>query len=285
MHPKFCVKIHPSLGSSDYLKVSDALNQVLDLIQMVEIIEEWRTNEQQIVWRLTDAHTSSLPITMVAEPFSKEPDESVASIAVSLSHEFNSEFQNLLAGNPSDAMADDKQKVIHKILDRNMNGIGRTIVHFGENEPIQIRPQSAQKAKTALDLLKIKADEQKADWERIEIGTAQGEFCRLTTWHRKPAIEIIERLSQKAITCILSGELSKEIGSQHQWNEIWEKAPVNVTGQLHYNSEGKLHRVDIQQIEKIEWANIPLSDLKKINILEGRTPTEHLDLIRKEDDE
>ena len=251
---------------------------------MVEIIEEWRTNEQHIVWCLTDAHTSSPPITMVAEPFSKEPDESVASIAESVSHEFNFEFQNLLAGKPSTAMADDKQKVIHKILDRNMNGIGRTIVHFGENEPIQIRPQSAQKAKTAIALLKIKADEQKTDWERIEHGTAQGEFNRITTWYGKPAIEIIERLSQKKIICTLSDKLSKDIGSQHQWDEIWEKAPVNVTGQLYYNSEGTLHRVDIQQIEKFEWANIPLSDLKKINILEGRSPREHLELIRKEDD-
>ena len=268
----------PSAGN--YLILSDALNQILDLVDVIVIAETSICSEQQVVWRLTEAHTNSPPFTVAIEPFSVSIDVPVnltkAESAVKL---FDSEFRKLLLGNPSKLMMNDARKPVERILERNSNGIEQTDIRVNDNDPISIRPKSARIAREAISSA---SESNKPDWERTEFGMVEGEIHGLTKWKRKPALVITERLSEKPLNCVLSDSLSKKIGPEHQWSEVWEGNCVSVSGTLHYNSEGELRRVEANQIKKIDWTDVPLTRLRNVDVLKGRTLAEHLDLIRSE---
>ena len=272
--------IYPAPLSSDYLTVSDALHQVLDLVEALERTETTVPSERQVVWRLTEAHTNSPPFTVVAEAFPLRGGLSISLEANRVSTLFASELGHLLEGGPSDLMGIDAQEPISRVLNRNLNGVGQTEIRIGEDEPIFIRPQSARVAKLAIGQIVLSAEVAKSDLQRTEYGTVQGVIAGLTTWSGKPVLTAIDRLSQKPFTCVLGEKLSKDIGPEHSWTEVWEGRIVNVSGALHYNSNGDLRRADIDSLEHIEWADVRLSDLRKIDILNGRTVREHLSLAR-----
>ena len=195
---QFTVTIYPAALSSDYLTVSDALNQVLDLVNALERVEATSPGERQIVWRLTEAHTNSPPLTIVAEAFPVHPSLSVTLEANRVTMLFSSEFSALLDGEPSELIALDVQAPIAQVLERNLRGIGQTDIQFGESEPICVRPQSARMAKLAIRQTEIGAKVAKPDWQRTEFGTVEGEISGLTTWNGKPALDVTERLSESA---------------------------------------------------------------------------------------
>ena len=278
--PSLSVTTYPDALSSDYLTVSDALNQVLDLVDALERTESISASERQVVWRLTKAYTNSPPFTVVAQPFPRHPNLSISLEASRVATLFASEFRTLLNGTPSQLMAVDAQTPILRVLDRNLNGIGRTEIQIDEDEPICIVPQAARIAKLAIGQTEIGVEVAKPDWQRTEFGTVEGEISGLTRWNGKPALDIIERLSEKRFTCVLSDELSTKIGPVHQWNEVWEGRRINITGALHYNSDGDLRRAEIDNLEELEWTDVPLSDLRGVDILNGRTVAKYLDLVR-----
>ena len=281
---KFSVTTYPEALSSDYLTVSDALNQVLDLVDVLERTESTSAGERQVVWRLTEAYTNSPPFTLVALPYPVHLNLSISLEANRVATLFASEFRALLNGTPSELMAVDAQTPILRVLDRNLNGVGRTEIQIGEDEPICVVPQTARIAKLAIGQTEIGVEVAKPDWHRTEFGTVEGEISGLTRWNGKPALDVIERLSEKRFTCVLNEELSTKIGPVHQWSEVWEGRRINVTGALHYNSDGDLRRADIDNLEEIEWTNVPLSDLRGVDILNGRTVAEYLDFVRNQSD-
>ena len=237
--------VYPASLSGDYLTVSDALNQVLDLIDALERSETLDASERQVVWRLTEARTNSPPFTVVAEPFPSRTDLIVFSEAQRVTTLFSEELRSLLDGGTSDLMTADAVAPISRILQRNLNGISRTEIQFGEDDPIEVRPASARVAMRTIDQAIFEAESSKPDWQRTEFGTVEGEIAGLTTWNGKPALRIVERLAERRFTCVLSGELSEQIGPSHQWNEVWEGQRVTVTGELHYSSDGDLHRATL----------------------------------------
>ena len=281
---KLSVTIYPEALSSDYLTVSDALNQVLDLVDALERTESTSAGERQVVWRLTEAYTNSPPFTVVAQPFPAHPNLSISLEANRVATLFASEFRALLNGTPSELVAVDAQAPILRVLERNLNGVGRTEIQIGEDDPICVVPQAARIAKLAIGQTEIGVEVAKPDWQRTEFGTVEGEISGLTRWNGKPALDIIERLSEKRFTCVLNEELSAKIGPVHQWSEVWEGRRINVTGAMHYNSDGDLRRADIDNLEEIEWTDVPLSDLREVDILNGRTLAEYLSLVRNPPD-
>ena len=282
MAKKFSVTIYPATVSADYLTVSDALRQMLDLVDALERVETTSVSERQIVWRLTEAHTNSPPFTAVAEPFPVATDLSVSLEANRVMALFASEFRGLLDGTPSKMLAVDAHAPITQILNRNLNGVGRTEIQIGDNDPICVIPKTARIAKLAIGQVEIGEEVAKPDWQRTEFGSVEGEIAGLTRWNGKPALDIVERLSERRFTCVLTDELSETIGPNHHWSEVWEGRRVNITGALHYNSDGDLRRADIESMAVVEWTDVPLSDIRKIDVLCGLTLEEHLNIVRGE---
>lgn len=283
MAKKFSVTVHPAPLSGEYLTVSDALNQVLDMIESLERSESVNPSERKVVWRLTEAHTNSPPFTLVAEPFPVRPDLSVVLEANRVAGLLSSDFQELLNGNLT-GVANDALPALKRVIDRNLNTISRTEIIFEGEPPFNVRPQNAKVALAAIERAEILDRETKPDYQRTEFGTVEGEITGLTRWNNRPALEVIERLSEKKFTCVLSDQLSEEIGPNHRWSEVWEGRRVNLTGSLHYSSDNDLKRADIDYFEEVPWTFVPLNQLKDIDLLQGRTMKEHLDKVRGDSD-
>jgi hypothetical protein len=281
MAKAFSVTVYPDPLAGEFLTVSDALNQVLDMIEALERSEAVNPNERTIVWRLTEAHTNSPPFTLVAQPFPSKPDLSVVleanRVAGLLEHDVRDLLDGLVGGVVFDAMP-----ALKRVIDRNTSSITRTEIAFSGSEPFSIRPQNAKKARAAIERAEIAERESKPDWQRTEHGTVEGEISGLTRWNGKPALDVIERLSEKKFTCVLSEDLSGKIGPAHKWSEVWEGRRVNLTGALHYNSDGDLKRADIDDFEDVPWTDVTIKDLRSIDVLGDKSMEEHLEILRGE---
>lgn len=277
----FSVTVYPDPLAGEYLTVSDALNQVLDMIEALELSEAINQSDRTIVWRLTKAHTNSPPFTLVAEPFPSKPDLSVVLEANRVSGLLERDVRDLLDGRVGGVVID-AMPALKRVIDRNTSTITRTEISFSGSEPLNIRPQNAKTAKAAIERAEIAERESKPDWQRTEYGTVEGEIAGLTRWNGKPALDVIERLSEKKFTCVLSEELSEKIGPAHNWSEVWEGRRVNLTGALHYNSDGDLKRADIDDFEDVPWTDVTINDLKRFDVLGDKSMDEHLEILRGE---
>ncbi|MCF3592463.1 hypothetical protein LZG00_00430 [Rhodobacteraceae bacterium LMO-12] len=279
MAKTFSVTVYPDPLAGEFLTVSDALNQVLDMIEALERSEATNPSERKIVWRLTEAHTNSPPFTLIAEPFPVKPDLSIVMEANRVSGLLSSDVRELLNGRVNGVVFD-TLPAIKRVIERNTSTITRTEIAISGEEPFSIRPQNAKTARAAIERVEIAERESLPDWQRTEYGTVEGEIAGLTRWNGKPALDVIERLSEKKFTCVLSDDLSAQIGPAHRWSEVWEGRRVELTGALHYNSEGDLKRADIEAFDEVPWTDVTIHDLKPLDVLGERTMQEHLEELR-----
>ena len=268
------ITVHPSDLSGEYLTVSDAMRQVLDMIGALEGIEAGDAGERQIVWRLTDAHTNSPPFTVKAEAFSRDPQVSVKLEVDRVVHLYAVAVSSVLDGNKPDWLESEPGRLLRRALKRNLNGVGHTDVVVEGEEPIVIVPTTARVGIAALDAGDDQADQ---DLQRTEFGTIECEVIGLTRYYSSPAIIVVERLSQSKVVCVLTPKLAAELGTEHHWLEAWEGQSLRIGGKLTYGPDGKLKRVNVAFHETIEWADVPLSDLKALDITGGSTVEQHLD--------
>jgi hypothetical protein len=277
------ITVHPAPLSGEYLTVADAMRQVLDIVEALEQTETSQGGARQIVWRLTDAHTNSPPFTVVAEPYPTHPSLSVSLEANRLASSFVGEIRNLLHGDVPEGIDLDAGKLVRRALERNLNGIGKTEIQLADEPPVSIVPQSAKAALIALDRLQIEREAARVDWSRTEYGSVEGEVLGLTRWNGRPAVVIRERLSGETFTGVLSAELAEKVGAAHTWIEAWAERRVLVTGALHFNADSVLKRADLEDLQGLEWTDVPLIEARKVDLLEGRSVREHLDAVRGED--
>lgn len=266
------ITVHPSDLSGEYLTVSDAMNQVLDMIGALEGIEAGDSNERQIVWRLTDAHTNSPPFTVRAEAFSRDPQISVTLEADRVTHLYATAISAVLTGERPDWLESEPGKLLRKALKRNLNGVGHTDIVIEDEPPIIIVPTTAR-----IGIEALAEDDQTEDAQRTEYGTIECQVIGLTRYYSSPAIIVVERLSRDKVICVLTPKLAAELGPEHQWSEAWEGQSLRIGGKLTYGSDGKLKRINASFHENIEWADVTLADLKKLDITDGQTVEQHLD--------
>src|SRR5680860_220187 len=116
MSKSLSITVHPSALNGEFLTVSDAMRQVLDLVETVERIEGAADGQRQIVWRLTEAHTNSPPFTVTASAFSLDPVVSVGIEAERVTSLFAASMDSLLHGNPPDWFDADLIAPLRRVL-------------------------------------------------------------------------------------------------------------------------------------------------------------------------
>ena len=274
--------VYPAAADAEYLTVSDAMRQILDLVEVLEKTEAANGGPRQIVWRLTEAHTNSPPFTVTAEAFAVNPIVSVGLEASRLTEMFGSGVQNLLDGKVADWIDHGIATPLRRVFQRNLNGVGRTKIAMSETEIFDIVPSNAKVAFSVLEQLDAIAEMAVIDYSRTEYGSVEVEIVGIIRWNDKPALQAVERLSRDKLPCILSEELEKQLGA-HKWDEVWEGRRLLVSGALHYARDGALKRINAETAEEMPWTNVSLSDLAGIDLLQGLSVAEHLHLMR--DDE
>lgn len=266
------ITVHPSDLSGEYLTVSDAMKQVLDMIGALEGIEAGDASERQIVWRLTEAHTNSPPFTVTAEAFSSDPQVSVSLKADRVTHLYTVAISSVLAGERPDWLESEPGRLLKRALKRNLNGVGHTDVVVQDEEPIIIVPSLARIGIEALTDPESAVEE----LQRTEYGTVECKVIGLTRYYSSPAIIVVERLSGERVICVLTPKLADQIGPQHQWSEAWDGQSLLIGGKLTFGSDGKLKRINASFHEPIEWTAVSNADLNGLDFTYGRTVQQHL---------
>lgn len=274
MSKSVSITVHPSDLSGEYLTVSDAMRQVLDMIGTLEGIEAGDDGERNIVWRLTDAHTNSPPFTVRAEAFPKDPQVSVSLEVDRVVGLYAVAVKSILAGQRPDWLESEPGRQLKRALKRNLNGVGHTDIVIEGEEPIIIVPTTAR---IGLAILEQSDIAEEVDLQRTEYGSVEGQVVGLTRYYSAPSLVLQERLTGQKVVCVLSPALASLIGPSHQWSEAWEGQYLRIGGALVYSSDGRLKRINASHHESIEWADVSLHDLRGIDILQGRTVQQHLD--------
>lgn len=266
------------------LTVADALRQVLDIIELLDLSDTADAGAaDETVWRLSYATTNS-PFEIGAEATSKDPTLSVSAKARLTKVAVRAMLGELLGESVANersntlALGSKEEAVISRILARNLNGIGRTDLDFGDNiTPATIVHANAAVAKNAIEKARLLRDSLKPDLTRTEYGSFEGEIVSAGMHHNNPATVIRHRLTGEKVTCVFPTEIAYRIGSQHNWHEVWAGKRVLVHGELHYNEDGDLKRVDALDIEMVEEHDVELSAARRIDLLSGLTVAEFLD--------
>lgn len=282
MNKTLSFTVHPASSQAEYLTVSDAMRQILDLIEALERTEATSDGSRRIVWRLTEAHTNSPPFTVTAEAFAVNPVISVGLEASRLTEMFGLGFRALLDGNVVDWIDKDVAAPLRRVLQRNLNGIGRTEIAVSDNIRFDIVPENARVAFLVLEQANLAIEAAVIDYSRTEYGSAEFEIHSITKWNDKPALSGVERLSRDKVTCVLTQDLADELGS-HRWGEAWEGRRLLIGGALHYARDGVLKRVEADSVEEMPWTDVSLAALGNIDILQGRSVSEHIDLLRSDE--
>lgn len=280
MSKTLSITVYPSALGAEYLSVSDAMRQILDIVEALERTEDTESSARKIVWRLKDAHTNSPPFTVTAEAYSINPTSSVGFMASRVTSIFATGLKSLLDGDERSSIATDIAIPIARVFDRNQNGVGRTEIRVGDDEEINVLPANAKVGSTTLERIKLSNEVTVPDYRRTEFGAVEAVVCGLTRWNDHPALVVIERLSRDKVTCVLSTELAEKLGPSHQWSDVWEGRRLLVTGALNYAQDGALKRIDAEDADDMPWADVSLDDLVGISLTDGRSVTEHLTLIR-----
>lgn len=280
MSKSLSITIHPSALNADYLSVSDAMHQVLDVIDALEKVEEGTGGRRQIVWRLTEAHTSSPPFTVTVEAFPIESDASISQEARRVVSGFSDTVKALLDGRKPEGLIYEAMRPLKNALDRNTAGVGRTEISIEDEEPFNIVPAKATAALVTLERLALDLKAATVDHSRTEFGALEVEVHGITRWNGKPALAVTERLSREKVTCVLTRALAETLGPAHNWGDAWEGQRLLVTGALHYDPDSILKRIDAEEAETMPWTDVSLSDVRDIDVLQGRSVNEHLRLLR-----
>lgn len=275
--------IHPAALGAEYLTVSDAMKQVLDLVDALEHTEADAAADRQIVWRLTDAHTNSPPLTVTAEAFSIRPAVAIDFEASRVATRFSAGLLELLQGRPDPELPRHAVAPLKRVFQRNLNGIGLTEISVAGAAPLTVVPANARSAIIAVERLELDWKAEVEDYRRTEYGSVEVEVFGITRFYEKPALIVTERLSREKVTCVLSPQLADYLGPKHQWNEAWQGERLLVSGALHYNEVGALARIEADDAEPMPWTDVNLGSLRGIDLTDGRSVAEHLKLIRGED--
>jgi len=265
---KVKIKIQPSGGATSALTVEDAMQQVLDFIDMLRAADLSDSSER-IVWRLESAHTNS-PLEVTAFATGPDPSVSVSYQARQTAERLANTIESLEnGGNIPDWMDQTTANIAERFFKRNMNGISRTDIIINDLPAITVVHTTAKIAALSIEKSRIQAQLEKPDWTRTEYGSVEGEIISTTSFHTKPALVIKERLSGDKINCILSDELARVAGPEHSWDETWDQKRFLVSGELHYNADGKISKINAIRLREITSTKVDLDAIRDLDLIDA----------------
>jgi hypothetical protein len=274
---RIVITIRPTPSDAEKLRVTDAMQQVIDAIKLFEDAERGVASPHEAFeWRLERATTNS-PFTVIATAEPKNPKVNVAEHVRRVKREVAHGLRNLIThGTAPKWMSQDTAKVVRGVFARNQNGIGETDIDFEmEGEVLAIDRTKAEAGLRALEAINVMDLEAEIP-ERESYGEIEGVMVAAGRYQRRPAIQIRSEL-YGFVWCPLSPATVQRFGSEHRMADIWEGKTVSVRGRLNYAKGGRLTKVEALDIREIEAA--PPIDLESIldpDFTAGMDPREYL---------
>ena len=274
------ITVEASARHPDILDVRDAMQQVLDFFDLMTD----RTNEN-VVWNLTFASTNS-PFVAEGQPVDLRTNAGAYSAVEQHVRVIERAFHRMAAGDPLDTdFPTDKLKVAEGFLERNLNGIGRTECDFGSDEPtVEFKPRVAERS---LSVIRKETDVLHnylfGTFSRREYGSIEGRIVHLGMHYEKPAVHILEHISNREIWCQVDERALEEIEGQITAGDVWTHRRVKVRGEISYDSSGKIARVYDGSVYYIDQKDVTIEDLHDPDFAERLPPYRYLEKLREND--
>lgn len=276
MKPKK-ITVEASPDHPDILDIRDAMQQVMDYFDLLTDREQ-----SDIVWNLVFASTNS-PFTAEGAPVDLRTNASAygqvrAHVAV-----IERGLARLQEGRPLDAdFPAEKREVAKRILKRNLNGIGRTVVELSDDAVYEISPQQAERSLAAIN----GEDDAEYDYlfgtfSRREFGSIEGRIVDLSTDYDEPSIKLREHRSGREIQCRISEDARDEIENSLTAGDVWTHRRARVRGIINYDPNGKIVRVYDGRIAFIETKDSRIRDIHDPDFTGGLPAYEYIDRLRE----
>ncbi len=276
MNPKK-ITVEASPDHPEILDIRDAMQQVVDCFDLLTDQEQ-----PEVVWNLVSASKNS-PFTAEGVPIDLRTNapafgqvrDHVALIERSL--------VRLREGKPlDDDFPAEKRKVAKQILERNLNGIGRTVIDLGDDAVYEIKPEQA---KRSLATINGEYDEEYdylfSTFSRKELGSIEGRIVDLSTDYDEPSIKLKEHRSGREIQCRISNDARDEIENSLTAGDVWERRRARVRGIINYDPNGKIVRVYDGRIAFIDTNDTEISDFCDPDFTGGLPAYEYIDKLRE----
>lgn len=272
---RLVITIRPSPTDQGLLSVSDAMQQVVDLIRIhEEVARAIASPEEAFEWKLEHASASSpLTVTALAQPLNPRIDvsEQVQRVKAQAKIGLRDLIQD---GSPPWWMGPDVLRVARSVFSRTTNGIGITEIEYAPTEKLTIDRASASTAINAI--AGITAIDAEVIGDREAFGEIQGQLIAAGTYYRRPAI-LIRTEQYGDVWCPLSQQWIERFGTEHKIEDVWGGQMLGVQGGLIYGKGGKLVRIEVSDIREITEA--PPIDMDAVfdpNFTAGLDPVEYL---------
>jgi hypothetical protein len=278
---RLVITIHPAPSDEGLLRVTDAMQQVIDALRVLEQAERALVTPQELFeWRLERASTAS-PFTVVAVAEAIDPSVNVTPHVRRVKTEVSRGLRDfIIRGVPPHWMDPEGMLAFRRVLSRNQNGVGRTDIDFdigvsNEHDVISIEREQADaglRAITALNIMDFADDLP----ERESFGEIEGFMVAAGRYRGRPAVQIRSDL-YGFVWCALSPGVIDRFGNEHRMADVWEGKMIGVYGRLSYAKGGRLSKVDAIDMREITAA--PPIDLDAVldpNFTAGMDPHEYL---------
>ncbi len=276
MKPKK-ITVEASPDHPDVLDVRDAMQQVMDYFDLLT-----DRGQSDVVWNLVSASTNS-PFTAEGVPVDLRTNAPAYGQVQEYVAVIERGFARLKGGEPLDVdFPAEKREVAKRILKRNLNGIGRTVIDLGDDAIYEIVPQQAERSLAALN----GEDDEEYDYlfstfARKEFGAIEGRIIDLSTDYNEPSIKLKEHRSGREIKCRISDLAREEIENSLTAGDVWTHRRARVRGIINYDPSGKIVRVYDGRIAFIETKGTKISDLRDPHFTGGLPAYEYIDRLRE----
>ena len=254
------------------MTVQDAMQQVLDSIELVvaSAIDDARP---KFKWCLVSA-TMSSPFRTVAEAASANPQE-WPDIELDAHQARERSYELLSAVLDDRALPDWTTSSIRKrlkvLLERNVNGASQADVVLLDNKaPLKLVTDRAEAALEVISHSEFAAEY----WHSKNLGTIEGNVIETIKHYGKPAFKLLHRISGEKILCVIPNDRVEQIGTEHNWGEVWTGQRCVVSGAIERQGTGKITQLTVDEIHPVTVGEVDIDNIA--DPTGGQSPQRHL---------
>lgn len=279
---RIVITIHPAPSDAGLLRVADAMQQVIDFINVLARAERALVSPPQAFdWRLERASTGS-PFTVVALAEAANPSVDVAPQVRRVKRAVSDGVRAFIGrGERPDWMDEETIEVARSFFTRNQNGISRTDIDFELGDPrelVSIDRETAGagiRAIAALNPLDSVADIP----DREAFGEVEGLMLAAGRFRGRPAISIRSEL-YGYVWCVLQEQVIQQFGAERSMADVWRGKTIVVRGRLSYAAGGKLKHIEAVSVRELSPPQaVNLESILDPEFTAGMDPSEYLDKL------
>lgn len=276
MSDQLVVTIRPA-SPADQLDISEAFQQVLDYLKLVELAA---SEDADFHWKLASASTNS-PFTVVAAtPIGSVATKKQQSLDVA-QRRAEEGLKDLANGRVPSWMRKRQRNTVRRISRRLTSGIGSMELRASEkSRAFQFSRNLARKALSTLE--KVDGFEEISVPSHTAFGETEGTLLGAGSYYGKPALWMRVN-GYDVVRCIVGQDKLDELGDEATLKELWKNRRVQVVGTLSYAAGGILEQIAAEEMRLFPASAIELRDVLDPCFTGGMEPIEYLERLHSGD--